>query len=134
MGNTIDNPSAQGFASTSVTRHLARGAVGFGAITGAFVLIPMVGPVSLLLAPMGMVALRGCPSCWTIGLIQTISAGRLERRCMDGRCELHVADRGKPADRPGVAGMPMPTGLPIADDLRRAAEVPKRATEPSLTS
>jgi hypothetical protein len=33
MGNTTDNPGAQGFASTSVTRHLARGAVGFGAIT-----------------------------------------------------------------------------------------------------
>ncbi|MGY0230269.1 hypothetical protein [Longispora urticae] len=86
------------FASTSVLRHLARGTVGFGALVGAIALLPVVGPVSLLLAPVGLVALRGCPTCWTIGLVQTISKGRLERRCVDGRCELHVPERGV---RPG---------------------------------
>jgi hypothetical protein len=35
----------------------------------------------LLLAPVGLVALRGCPMCWTVGLMQTISAGRLRRSC-----------------------------------------------------
>jgi len=76
------------FASTSLPRHLFRGAVGFGALVGAIALIPFVGLLALLLAPIGLLALRGCPTCWTIGLIQTISRGRLERTCVDGRCTL----------------------------------------------
>ncbi|MFE3448133.1 hypothetical protein ACFXJ8_04280 [Nonomuraea sp. NPDC059194] len=79
------------FASTSLPRHLARGVVGFGALIGSVALIPVAGVVSLLLAPVGLLALRGCPTCWTIGLIQTISMGRLKRSCVDGRCELTVA-------------------------------------------
>jgi hypothetical protein len=73
-------------ASTSVARHLARGAIGFGLIGAAFALIPSIGPASLLLAAPGMVALRGCPTCWIAGLIQTISAGRLQRTCTETGC------------------------------------------------
>ncbi|WP_020393286.1 hypothetical protein [Kribbella catacumbae] len=76
------------FASTSLPRHLIRGAVGFGALIGSVALIPVVGFLSLLLAPIGLLAFRGCPTCWTIGLIQTISRDRLERTCVDGRCTL----------------------------------------------
>ncbi|MEV6281105.1 hypothetical protein [Kribbella sp. NPDC051770] len=76
------------FASTSLPRHLIRGAVGFGALVAAVALLPVVGPVSLLLAPIGLVALRGCPTCWAIGLAQTISRGRLRRVCADGRCTI----------------------------------------------
>ncbi|WP_433012336.1 hypothetical protein [Kribbella sp. CA-294648] len=76
------------FASTSLPRHLIRGAIGFGALAGSIALIPLVGFLSLLLAPIGLLALRGCPTCWTIGLIQTISRGRLERTCVDGQCTL----------------------------------------------
>lgn len=79
------------FASTSLPRHLIRGAVGFGALVGSIALIPLVGFLSLLLAPVGLLALRGCPTCWTIGLIQTISRGRLERTCVDGQCTLTPA-------------------------------------------
>lgn len=84
------------FASASLPRHLARGAVGFGALIGSVALIPVVGLGSLLLAPVGVLALRGCPTCWAIGLMQTISRGRLRRTCVDGRCELAVAGRGRP--------------------------------------
>ena len=63
MRTTDDRSGSPDFASTSVLRHLARGAAGFGAMVGAFALIPVVGPVSLLLAPAGLVALRGCPTC-----------------------------------------------------------------------
>ncbi|HUR05003.1 MAG TPA: hypothetical protein VM347_20845 [Nonomuraea sp.] len=79
------------FASASLPRHLVRGVVGFGALVGSVALIPVVGLGSLLLAPAGLLALRGCPTCWAIGLIQTISMGRLRRSCTDGRCELTVA-------------------------------------------
>ncbi|WP_234386572.1 hypothetical protein [Streptomyces sp. ERV7] len=81
-------PKRGGFASVSVPRHLARGAIGFGALAGSLALLPVVGPMSLLLAPVGLIALRGCPMCWTIGLLETVSAGRLRRSCADGRCEL----------------------------------------------
>lgn len=76
-------------ASTSVPRHLTRGAIGFGLIGAALALTPSLGPAALLLAPFGMVALRGCPTCWTVGLIQTIFAGRLRRDCIDAACTLH---------------------------------------------
>ncbi|MEV7417740.1 hypothetical protein [Streptomyces sp. NPDC089919] len=77
-----------GFASATLPRHLARGALGFGALAASLALLPVTGPVSLLLAPAGLVALRGCPMCWAIGLAETVSAGRLRRACVDGHCEL----------------------------------------------
>ncbi|MGP3987463.1 hypothetical protein [Streptomyces sp. 3N207] len=79
------------FASTSVPRHLLRGALGFGLITGAIALMPSAGPAALLAAPLALVAFRGCPTCWVVGLAQTISRGRLQRSCEDGVCTLTKA-------------------------------------------
>ncbi|MEU6979259.1 MULTISPECIES: hypothetical protein [unclassified Streptomyces] len=76
------------FASTSVPRHLARGAIGFGLIIGSIAAVPVAGPVTLLAAPLALIAFRGCPTCWAVGLAQTISRGRLQRRCEDGVCSL----------------------------------------------
>ncbi|MER5728281.1 hypothetical protein ABT084_07950 [Streptomyces sp. NPDC002138] len=84
-------PKRGGYASATVPRHLARGALGFGALVGSLALLPVTGPWSLLLAPVGLVALRGCPMCWTIGLVETVSAGRLRRSCVSGSCELRRA-------------------------------------------
>ncbi|MGW5852509.1 hypothetical protein ACWFQ8_32060 [Streptomyces sp. NPDC055254] len=81
------------FASSSLPRHLVRGVIGFGSLIGSIALLPAAGPVSLLLLPVGVLALRGCPMCWAIGLVQTVSRGRLQRSCEDGRCTLTVADR-----------------------------------------
>jgi hypothetical protein len=67
-------------AGTSLARHLARGAVGFGLIGSAFALTAGVGPVALLLALPGVVALRGCPTCWIVGLIETVYVGRAPTR------------------------------------------------------
>jgi hypothetical protein len=80
-------------ASTSLPRHLTRGVLGFGLIGSALALTPSLGPASLLLAPLGMVALRGCPMCWIAGLVQTISAGRLKRTCTDSGCTLQTPRR-----------------------------------------
>jgi hypothetical protein len=81
------------FASSSLPRHLARGAVGFGGIGGGLALLPVMGIAALVLVPVGLIALRGCPMCWTMGLVQTLSAGRVRRECVDGRCELRVPER-----------------------------------------
>ncbi|WP_240981750.1 MULTISPECIES: hypothetical protein [unclassified Streptomyces] len=88
---TRTTPQAPDFASTSVPRHLARGALGFGLVVGAVALVPVAGPVSLLAAPLALIAFRGCPTCWAVGLAQTISRGRLERQCVDGVCTLAKA-------------------------------------------
>ncbi|MER6116774.1 hypothetical protein [Streptomyces sp. NPDC001743] len=81
------------FASSSLPRHLLRGVVGFGGLIGSVALLPVTGPVSLLMLPAGLLALRGCPMCWAVGLMQTISRGRLRQTCEDGQCRLTVADR-----------------------------------------
>lgn len=86
------------FASSSLPRHLLRGLAGFGSLICSVALLPTTGPVSLLLLPAGVLALRGCPMCWTIGLVQTVSRGRLQRTCEDGQCTLTVPDRSV---RPG---------------------------------
>lgn len=90
-------------ASASVARHLARGAIGFGLIGSALALTANAGPAALLLAPLGMVALRGCPTCWIAGLIQTISAGRLQRACTDTSCTLHPPPTPTPTTTPDTA-------------------------------
>jgi hypothetical protein len=76
------------FASASLARHVTRGVIGFGALAGSVALLPVVGWVGLLLLPIGVVALRGCPMCWVIGLVETVSRGRVRRDCADGRCRL----------------------------------------------
>ncbi|WP_435974710.1 hypothetical protein [Streptomyces sp. Qhu_M48] len=86
-------PPRRDFASASVPRHLARGALGFGLVIASVALVPLAGPVTLLAAPLALIAFRGCPTCWMVGLVQTVSRGRLERRCADGACSL--APRGK---------------------------------------
>ena len=64
------------FASKSVVEHVARGVVGFGALAAAIVLAgdsgwgPAVGSTALAL--FALVALRGCPMCWSIGMAETV--------------------------------------------------------------
>jgi len=82
---------SDGFASRSLPAHILRGLVGFGSFAAAVALIPVFWPASVLLAPLGLLALRGCPMCWAIGLAQTVSRGRLRRDCDDGVCSLRLA-------------------------------------------
>jgi len=79
-----------GFASASIAEHLARGAVGLAALGGSVLAAPSHPWLSLLALPVALIALRGCPTCWTIGLVQTIAA-RLRGKpaggaCHDGAC------------------------------------------------
>jgi hypothetical protein len=87
------------FTGASVARHLVRGAIGFGLIGSGFVLAASHGAAALLLAVPGMVALRGCPTCWLAGLIQIVSAGRLRRSCGDGDCTLMLTGTRKSYSR-----------------------------------
>ncbi len=78
------------FASRSLTEHLFRGALGIGALIASVLLAPRSPIASLALVPVALVAFRGCPLCWTLGLAQTVLAtlrGRTHSgRCVDGGC------------------------------------------------
>ena len=70
------------FASRSLPEHLLRGAVGLPVLVAAFALTGSLGPLSLLLLVPAVALLRGCPTCWALGLVQT----RERTRCSTGRC------------------------------------------------
>jgi len=81
------------FASSTWTEHLLRGLIGIAAFVGAFMMREALPWLSLALLPLGLVALRGCPMCWTVGLIElgmNKMRGRtdqgLRARCTDGSC------------------------------------------------
>ena len=87
------------FASATIAAHLRRGILGFGLLAVGVFLWPRVGLLALAPAAVGVVALRGCPTCWTIGLVQTVTRQRFRRDCDEGRCRLDTS-------RPGPAGPP----------------------------
>ena len=74
----------QMFASSSVAVHVFRGLLGLTVAVLAFVLAP-AHPWALLGLVAAAVAWRGCPTCWALGLAQTISRGKVT--CADGSCE-----------------------------------------------
>jgi len=96
----MPDPDRSTLASSTVAAHLTRGVLGFGLLGVALALAPSHGPAALLLVAPGLVALRGCPTCWIAGLIETISAGRLQRTCTENGCALVG---GEPHGSPGGA-------------------------------
>jgi hypothetical protein len=65
--------SAHGlFATSTLTGHLLRGAVAFGLLYGAIQGQGEHPALSLAAGLAALVVLRGCPMCWTIGLIETL--------------------------------------------------------------
>lgn len=61
------------FASQTLTGHLLRGAVAIGLLYAAISqqhAYPVWAMVSGILA---LVVMRGCPVCWTVGLVETIA-------------------------------------------------------------
>jgi hypothetical protein len=75
MSAPVDDPLADVFASSSVVRHVVRGVVGLVLVVASLALAP-AHPVALLALVPAAVAWRGCPTCWTLGLLRTVSRGR----------------------------------------------------------
>ena len=59
------------FASNTLTEHILRGATGIGALWAAVAIAASHPLSSLALGGLVLLAFRGCPICWTIGLFQT---------------------------------------------------------------
>jgi hypothetical protein len=68
------------FASSTIVAHLMRGGIAAALIASAM-LNQSSHPAFAIAAGIGAVAaMRGCPMCWTVGLIETIGAYFAERR------------------------------------------------------
>jgi hypothetical protein len=60
------------FASKTIAAHLSRGVTAAALITWAL-LHQLSNPVfAVAAAVLAVVAMRGCPLCWTLGLLETI--------------------------------------------------------------
>jgi hypothetical protein len=79
------------FGSKTLTEHFARGVIGMGAFAAAVFWTPHQPWLALAALPIGFVALRGCPTCWLLGLAQTVAprSTRVEA-CVNSGC----AERG----------------------------------------
>ena len=74
------------FKSRSVARHLVRGITGFGPLYITLYYGSVLGWWTLAPAAAALVCLRGCPMCWTVGLIETVLDRNYEALCVDGSC------------------------------------------------
>lgn len=79
-----DDPVTSLFASRSVTEHVLRGLLGLALVVVAL-WQASAHPAALLLLVPAVVAWRGCPTCWALGLAATVTRGR-GRACTDGSC------------------------------------------------
>jgi hypothetical protein len=62
------------FGNKTVGIHILRGILGFASIYGALATVGATILPSLVLVPAALYFLKGCPMCWTVGLIETISS------------------------------------------------------------
>ena len=60
------------FATQTLTGHVIRGAVAFALLYLAIEQQHLHPVASLMAGLLALVAMRGCPVCWTIGLAETI--------------------------------------------------------------
>ena len=68
------------FASKSLARHLLRGVIGFAALVAGLTLGTGGTPAALALLVVTPIAWRGCPTCWTVGLLATLARGNTTAR------------------------------------------------------
>jgi hypothetical protein len=67
------------FCSTSVTVHLLRGLGALTLVIAAFLLEPFGMIWSGLALIAAFLLMRGCPMCWTMGLIETLYERRKKK-------------------------------------------------------
>jgi hypothetical protein len=64
------------FASKSIPEHFVRGFIGFASLAAATWIITIPGLLSffgaIVFLGVSLVAFRGCPFCWSIGLMNTV--------------------------------------------------------------
>ena len=74
------------FQSRTVMEHILRGVAGFGLVVVAVVYSSQLGWWTLAPLAGALVSFRGCPMCWTVGLVERIVSGKAANGCVDGSC------------------------------------------------
>jgi hypothetical protein len=78
-----EDPTAAMFASRSVAEHLVRGLLGLVLVVASLAYAD-AHPWALLGLVPAVVAWRGCPTCWALGLAATVTRGKVPD--CDGTC------------------------------------------------
>jgi hypothetical protein len=83
------------FGSAFLGAHLMRGATAAALLAWAIVHQSAHPWLSLGAGVAALVALRGCPMCWTVGLVETLSQGRRDSTAerADGASVLYAGRR-----------------------------------------
>jgi len=81
------------FKSGSVIEHVIRGVLGFGLLAVALLYAPVLGWWTLALLAGALICFRGCPTCWTAGLLETVLHRKAQKGCLGGSC---ARDPGSP--------------------------------------
>lgn len=80
-------------ASKSIPAHLARGVLGLGSLWASVAFGQTQPWLMVISLPVALLALRGCPMCWTLGLAETVLAKLRGKQpssaCLDGSCALN---------------------------------------------
>jgi hypothetical protein len=72
--------------SKSILIHLSRGVLGFLSAAIALKYSSALGWWTLLPAAVALVSFRGCPMCWTVGLVETVLSTKPRPGCRDSSC------------------------------------------------
>lgn len=90
------------YASKTLIEHLVRGAIGVSALVFGLYIASSALWLAMLTLPVAIVAFRGCPTCWIVGLGQTIAARAQGKAapgaCVDGSCARTRASVSDEAD------------------------------------
>ncbi len=72
--------------SRNTIEHVLRGLVGFGLLTVAVLYSSRLGWWTLAPLAGALLSFRGCPTCWSVGLVETLLSRRARGSCADGTC------------------------------------------------
>ena len=85
------------FKSRSIAIHFVRGLAGFGFLYIVLHYRPVLGWWALAPAAAALVCLRGCPMCWLVGLVETVTDRKAGAMCLDGMCNRQAPIPGESA-------------------------------------
>jgi hypothetical protein len=60
------------FGSTSIAAHLTRGVIAAALIAWAVLHLSSNPTFAVIAIVLAIVAMRGCPMCWVLGLVETV--------------------------------------------------------------
>lgn len=74
------------FKSRSSAVYMLRGVLGFGLLAVALLYSSALGWWALPLFAVALLSFGGCPTCWIIGLMETLLHRKAGPGCVDGSC------------------------------------------------